>query len=59
MSINETTDSEVTQINQYFPNRTPDEVKRAIELAKASFHGSRGVNRSELLSQILSSAAPC
>jgi hypothetical protein len=59
MSFNETSDAEVAQINKYFPNRTPDEVKRAIEIAKASFHGSRGGNRADILSQLLNQAAPC
>ena len=54
MSFNETSEAEVAQINKYFPNRSPEEVRRAIEDAKASFHGSRGGKRAEILSQLLS-----
>jgi len=54
MSINETSELEIAQINKHFPNRSPEEVKQAIEKAKASFHGSRGGSRVQILTQMLS-----
>jgi hypothetical protein len=53
MSFNETSDAEITELNKHFPNRSPEEVKQAIENAKSSFHGSRRGTRAEILSQML------
>jgi hypothetical protein len=50
---NEPSEVEVAQINKHFPNRSPQEVKQAIETAKASFHGSRGMSRAQILSELL------
>ena len=50
----EPSESEVTQINKYFPNRSAKEVRQAIALAMESFHGSRGNTRNQILSQLLS-----
>jgi len=54
MSFNEISEAEVANINKHFPNRSPEEVKQAIENAKELFHGSRGGNRAEILTQMLS-----
>jgi hypothetical protein len=54
MAFNETSELEIAQINKHFPNRSPEEVKQAIEKAKASFHGSRAGSRAEILAQMLS-----
>jgi hypothetical protein len=54
MSFNETSEAEIARINKHFPNRSPEEVKQAIETAKANFHGSRGGSRVEILAQMLS-----
>jgi hypothetical protein len=53
MSFTESSESEVTQLNKHFPNQSVQEVQQAIAQAKELFHGSRGSNRFEIVSQIL------
>ena len=54
MSFTESSESEVSQVNKHFPNRSAAEIRQAIARAKESFLGSRGGNRLEIVAQILS-----